>query len=596
MGKREKDGPGGSFLIEETAPEGVSTPEDLTDDQSAVADGVVDFMKGSVEPATGQIESKDLETLTALVREAGDLGILGIDIPEDLGGLGADAVMATRVFEAIGYGGNGSYATTIGAHSGIGTWPILYFGTPEQQAAYLPKIASGEWIAAYALTEAGSGSDALSAKCKAVLEPDGKHYLVNGTKAFITNAHIAHVFTVFAKIDGADNACFIIEGDWPGVSIGEEEHKMGIVGSSTANLILEDVRVPVANLLGAPGKGHHVVLNTLNLGRFKLGAGCLGAIKRLVDETVAYTAEREQFGEPLSSFGAVQAMIADMVIAGWVGDSVVYRTAGMLEDKMTGVSPGKDAVKAIKSTSVECSIAKVLLSELLWQSADNAVQAYGGYGYCEEYPVARSLRDSRINRIFEGTNEVNRMIIIGDILKAAMKQEIPFLQSLQVLNAPDPDDYVLQQPGDRETDMVTAAKELTSVAIGKAAEKYMLDLPKQQQIMLPLADMVIDCYAMESALLRLRNIMIGDKKHMDPLENAEEMIVSAFLQDAYDRVLLRTKQVIANLSDGDSAYRTAELEKIAILTNRIGELFRFDGLGLRLLIAKAAIDKGGWPC
>lgn len=595
MAKREKDGPGGSFLIEETAPEGVFTPEDLTDDQLAIADGVVEFMKGSVEPATAKIESKDFETLTALVREAGALGILGIDIPEELGGLGADAITAARVFEAIGYGFNGSYATTIGAHSGIGTWPILYFGTPEQRATYLPKIAGGEWIAAYALTESGSGSDALSAKCKATLEADGQHYLLNGTKAFITNAHIADVFTVFAKIDGADNACFIVEGTWSGVSIGEEEHKMGIIGSSTANLILEDVRVPVENLLGAPGKGHHVVLNSLNLGRFKLGAGALGAIKRLVDETVAYTVERKQFGQPISSFGAVQAMIADMVIAGWVGESMVYRTAGVIEDQMIGVSPGKDAVKAIKSCSVECSIVKVALSEMLWQSADNAVQAFGGYGYCEEYPVARALRDSRINRIFEGTNEVNRMIIIGDILKAAMKQEIPFLQSFQALHAPNADDYELK-PGDRSADMVTAAKELTSVALGKATEKYMLDLPKQQQVMLPLADMVIDCYAMESALLRLRSIKAGDKKQLHPFENAEELIESVFLQDAYDRVLLKARQVITNLAYGDSAYITAELEKIAILTNRIDDLFRFDTLGLRLLIAKAAIDKGGWPC
>src|SRR6202521_1038372 len=419
---------GGSFLLETRRPEEVFTPEDFTEQHQLIGQTAEEFANNEILPNAEKIEHKDFSISRELLKKAGDLGLSGVEIPEAYGGLEMDKVTAAVIADHIAkYAG---FATTWGAHSGIGMLPIVYFGTEEQKKKYLPRLAAGEIVGAYALSEATSGSDALNCRARAVLSPDGKHYILNGEKMWITNAGFADLFTEFAKVDGEKFSAFLVEKTFPGFSIGAEEHKMGIRGSSTCPLILNDCKVPAENLLGEIGKGHIIAFNILNIGRFKLGAMCVGGGRVSLESAISYAKQRKAFNKSISDFGLVREKIANMATLLYVGESLVYRTGGMMDAALaevdkSGAESTKEARKAIEEYAVECSIIKVWGSEMVDYIVDETLQIYAGYGFVEEYPAERAYRDARINRIFEGTNEINRLIITGFLLKRAMTGQLP---------------------------------------------------------------------------------------------------------------------------------------------------------------------------
>ena len=507
---------GGEFIIKSSESKDVFCPEDFTEEQKMIQETVEDFNKTEIYPNTDKIEKQENDIAATLLEKFGDLGLLGTHMPEEFGGMDMDFNTNTIIGEAIGP--SGSFSVAYNAHTGIGMLPILYFGTDAQKQKYLPKLVTGEFKASYCLTEPSSGSDALSAKTTAVLSEDGKHYILNGQKMWITNAGFADIFTIFAQVDGTQFTGFIVERDREGLTLGAEERKLGIKGSSTRMVFLENVKIPVENLLGEIGKGHHIAFNVLNTGRFKLGASVLGGSKMIMKESIGYANERIQFKQPISAFGAIQHKIAEMGIQNFLSESALYRTSNFINEKIkeykaSGESYSAAKLKAAEEYALECSIIKILGSEVLDFCVDEGVQIHGGMGYSEEGSVARAYRDSRINRIFEGTNEINRMVIINTILKKAMKGQLdivsPALAVQSELQNQTTDPTQFEEPFELEKHTVHNFKKVLLMLLGSSAKLAMegkLDLKKEQELLMNMADIVIEIFSAESALLRILKI------------------------------------------------------------------------------------------
>lgn len=586
MGERVK---GGAFLLGAVTPEQVFTPEEFTEEHKMVAKTAFDFTAKEVEPRVEELEKLDPELMASLLKQAGELGLLGADIPEEYDGAGLDKISSMLIAENLTRGG--SFGLAHGAHTGIGSLPIVLFGNADQKKRYLPALATGEKIAAYCLTEPTSGSDALGAKTRAELSADGKYYILNGTKQFITNAGMADVFVVYAKIDGEKFTAFIVDRDTEGLSLGSEEKKMGIKGSTTRQVILENAKVPVENLLGEIGKGHVIAFNILNIGRYKLAVGCLGAAKHAIELAAKYSLERKQFGKPISSFGMIREKLARMATSIYVTESMVYRTGGLIDAALAEIDhhaedAGPRIGRAIEEYALECSINKVFASEALDFVADEAVQIHGGYGYISEYPVERIYRDSRINRIFEGTNEINRLIIPGMLLRKAMKNELPFLQVAQSLQKEllQPLTPVSDEPVTREAQLVERAKKVFLLAAGTAVQKLGQKLQDEQEILARIADLVIEIFAMESAVLRT----IKKVQAKDLYADLAVAMTSLYCIDAFRRVEGYAREVLLAVEKGDVlATQLSALKKLTRMPN-------VDWLGLTRTIAAKVLDFQGY--
>ncbi len=546
---------GGAFLLGPVDENTVFTPEDFDDIHLMIKKTSYDFMKNQVEPRVDEIEEKAEGVTLGLLREAGELGMIGSDVPEEYGGEEADKITTMIITESASISG-GSFATVFGAHTGIGTLPIVYFGNKEQKEKYLPGLATAEKIAAYALTEPEAGSDALNCKTKAVLSDDGKYYILNGAKQYITNAAWADVIVTYAKIDGERFTAFIVDADSEGVIIDPEEKKMGIKGSSTCSVIFENAKIPVENMLWLDGKGHQVAFNILNIGRFKLGAGCVGGSKRVIEFSSEYALQRVQFNQPIAQFNIIKNKIANMTILTYIMESLVYRIAGMIDEKLeevkaSGAEPS-DIVKAIQEYAIECSISKVFCSEGMDYIADEGVQIFGGYGYGEEYPAERSYRDSRINRIFEGTNEVNRMLIPGTLLRKAMKQEVPFMEAVMGLGGTLKQLKEAEIPAEspaREEFYLNNMKTLFLLAAGNAAQKFGQEITNEQEVLCRLADMAMEVFAAESGLLRAKKMVArGDSEEA----RLAMSMTKCFINDMVPKMENWAKEVIAGTLEDEA--------------------------------------------
>jgi len=578
---------GGAFLIEDRTPEEIFTPEDFTEEHRMIAETTRQFVDNEVIPRIDELEKHDWKLARDLIKKAADLGLIAANIPEEYGGLGLDQTSSALVGENVGR--SASFATTLGAESGIGLLPIIYFGTEAAKQKYLPRIASGELITAYALTEAGSGSDAMAAKATARLSADGTHYILNGEKMFITNGGFADIFIVFAKVDGDKFSAFIVEKQ-DGVSPGAEEHKMGIKGSSTTPLVLSDAKAPLENLLGEVGKGHKIAFNILNIGRFKLGAMCIGGMKLMVHEATRYANERHQFGKSISSFGAIRSKLGEMAIRTWVGEAMIYRTVGMIETAISDTTDPDAKLRAIEEYSAECSIIKVALSEYCDYVADEMVQIYGGYGYSADYPAERAYRDSRINRIFEGTNEINRMLIPGRLMKSALSGKLKLLPAAQALMDEvltpqmatfDDDEKLLAA----EQKLAKNGKKVALMTLGTAAQKFMMTLGDQQEVLLAIADIIMDTYAMESAILRAQKLASSQgeaaaARYID--------MTRVFCNDAVERIEARAKNTLAGMAEGD------ELRTLLAALRRFTKLTPMNTITARQRIADVLIEANKW--
>ena len=505
--------PGGSFLIASVTPDQVFTPEDFDEDQEQVRRTTLRFMSEEVLTQVADLEKKQPGLARQLIEQAAELGLLGVLVPERYDGLEMNLATQALVSECLG--SYASFSTTYGAHAGIGTLPIVFFGTERQKQAYLPRLGSAELMAAYCLSEPQAGSDALAALTRAELSPDGRHYVLNGQKMWISNGDWADLYTVFAKVDGEKFTAFLVEREWKGVSPGAEEHKMGLWGSSTTALYLDNVHVPVENVLGEIGRGHLIAFNVLNLGRLELAASCVGGNKHLIAESAAYAEQRKAFGTTISNFGAIRQKIADMTVRTFAGESLIYRTAGMIDARLAGFSwdepdAAATALRAVEEYAIECSISKVYLSEAHDFVADEAVQIHGGYGYHQDYAVERCYRDSRINRIFEGTNEINRLLTAGMLLKRASQGRLDLLTA--ILNAQQiPEPVADSDSFARYRDLAERTKRATLIAAGAAYQRFGQDLERHQQVTAALGDMVMGGYALESALLRAMKLRPGGR-------------------------------------------------------------------------------------
>jgi alkylation response protein AidB-like acyl-CoA dehydrogenase len=576
---------GGSFIVEDHSPEEVFTPEELSDEHRMIAQTAREFMEKEVLPQDEEIEKKNLGLTVELLRKAGELGLLSIDIPEKYGGMGLDKISSLIVSEQTS--SQASFTSSLGGHTTIGTLPIVYFGNEEQKRRYLPRLATGELLAAYALSESGSGSDAMGAKTKAVLSDDGKYYLLSGQKMWITNAGFADVFVVFAKVDGEKFTAFIVERGYPGFSVAPEEHKMGINGSSTCALNLEDCRVPVENVLGEIGKGHKIAFNILNIGRLKLGIGAVSGSKRLCGLATDYANQRHQFGVPISSFGLIKQKLAEMAVRAYAGECMVYRTMGMIDDRLEPVDPdnSEEVLRAIEEYAIECSIIKVAGSEMLGYCADEAVQVFGGNGYSKDYPVERAYRDARINRIFEGTNEINRLVISGQLLRKAMKGELPIFQAakklmdeiLQPALPEDPEDGTFAQ----EHAALGNVKKICIAVLGSAAQKYRDKVQEQQEVLAAASDIVMDIYAIESAILRTEKLI---QSRGEASASLQIDATRTFTNDALQRIEMNARKAVAAMTEGD------ELRTMLAVLRRLTRFVPFDTVAARRRIAGALIE------
>ncbi|OLN29707.1 acyl-CoA dehydrogenase family protein [Desulfosporosinus metallidurans] len=581
---------GGGFLLAEVSPDQVFVREEINEDHLQLKRMAHNFMVKEVAPKIEEMEEQQEGVVREAMRQAGELGLLGLEVPEEFGGLSMDKASTVVVGEEVPRGG--SFAVAYAAHTGIGTLPIVYFGTPEQKAKYLPGLASGEKIAAYCLTEPGSGSDALGAKTTAVLNAEGTHYCLNGTKQFITNAGFADVFLVYAKVDGKLTN-FVIERETPGLSFGPEEKKMGIKGSSTRQVILEDVMVPVENVVGEVGRGHVVAFNILNVGRFKLAAGAIGSASVVLETALKYASERKQFGVALNTFGAIQSKLGEIATRTYMAESVVYRTAGLMENGFHGLDLTgdcrKEAGKALEEYAIECSLNKVLASEVLDFAVDEGVQIHGGYGFIQEYPIERMYRDSRINRLFEGTNEINRLLVPGTLLKRAMTGELPLLQAAKAVSKELVSGGMSSDAEGLEglTQITQKAKKLVLMAAGLAAQNLGAGLKDNQFVLMGLAEMVLQVYAMESAVLRARKVQTLDVS--DQHKAFVEKAATLGTYEAFNILEQQAKEVLCAVEKGDS------LSTVLAGMRKLVRRPTVDMIGLRQEIAQYVIEKEEYP-
>lgn len=579
---------GGEFLVTDADVEDVFILEEMTREHKMIYAAAFDFVKKEIRPNMERINEKNEELSRSLIKKAGDLGLNATDIPEEYGGEEMDKISTCLVTDAIG--GAASFSVIHSAHTGIGTLPIVYFGTEAQKKKYLPKLGTGEWLAAYCLTESGAGSDALNAQTTATLSDDGRHYLLNGEKIFITNGAWADLFIVYAKVDGEKFTGFIVERSFPGVSSGPEEKKLGIEGSSTTSVIFKDCMVPVENVLFEIGKGHKIAFNVLNIGRYKLGAGVTGGCKVIIAEATRYATTREQFGKKIASFGMIKNKLADMCINIFMAESLTYRLAAMIEDKLGSLDlqarkEGAENAKAIEEYAVECSIAKVYGSECLDFCADEVVQIFGGYGYIAEYPAEGIYRDARINRIFEGTNEINRLLIAGTVLKRAVQGRLALFDAVQAVeeeakagvpDAPGFDDAPLAA----QQHLVKMSKKILLLTLGKAAGNLLADLAEEQEVLAFLADMITEIFAMESGLLRALKMI--DKKGEKRAEY-HTAAVKIYINDAIPKIVHWSKQVLTFVEKGDA------LVALLAAVDKLAAYRPVDTVNLRRRIAEKVI-------
>lgn len=580
--------PGGSFLLESRAPAEIFTPEDLNEEQRQIAATAAQFAREEIQGATAAIEVKEPGAMAAVLRKAAELGFTAVDVSDEYGGLGMDKVTSTVVTDQLSI--LASFSTAFGAHTGIGTLPLLWYGTEEQKQRYLPKLATCEWIAAYGLSEASSGSDAMNIRARAVLSADGTHYILNGEKHWITNCGIADLYTVFAKIDGEQFSAFLVERTTPGLSVGAEEHKLGIRGSSTCPLVFQDCKIPKENLLGEAGKGHHIAFNVLNSGRFRLGVACVGGARHGLAHMIRYSKERRAFGKAIAEMGLIQQKLSTSAARLYAAESIAYRTAGMIDARQSGQDPN-DAPKSIAEYAVECSILKVYGSEMLTLVCDELVATMGGYGYVEEYPAERYYRDARINRIFEGTNEINRLIITGWLMKQAMSGKLPLLPAIQrvmdEVTQPPSFDAASEdgEPLAREAGILAAVKKMTLFAAGVASQRFMTALEEQQEVMAALADMIGQIYALESAWLRARKIA-EVRRNTAPVAAAMTGLIA---EETMELAEQRARRVLAACGQGD-ALRT----QLAIL-RRLARFTPADTVALTRNVARQCIELERYP-
>jgi alkylation response protein AidB-like acyl-CoA dehydrogenase len=546
---------GGEFLIKESIAQDIFIPEEFNEEQRMMASTAQDFLDKEVNALHDRIDAQEPGLMVNLMDKAGELGLLGIAVPEEYGGLGKDFLTSMLITEVLGSAH--SFSVAMAAHTGIGTLPVLYFGNKAQKDKYLPLLANGKWKASYCLTEPGSGSDALAAKTKAVLSDDKKFYVLNGQKMWITNAGFADLFTVFAQVDGDKFTGFLIEKTYPGLTLGEEEHKMGIKGSSTRQVFFSDCKVPVENVLGEIGKGHLIAFNILNIGRAKLAAATLGGCKKVCSQSVSYSNEREQFKLPISKFGAIRHKIAEQAIKIFALESTLYRVSCLIDEKEKemlsgGMDYSKSLLKAAEEYAVECAILKVAGSETLDFVVDEGVQIYGGYGYSTEFPMDRAYRDSRINRIFEGTNEINRLLVVDMILKRAMKGELDLMTAATNVQK---ELMGIPEFGNGNTELFTAEKKAITdmkkailMVAGAAVQKFMMTLAKEQEILMNIADMAIDIFLSESVMLRVEKLvkLQGETSCVTRLD-----MMRVFISDAIERVAYNGRTAINSFAEGD---------------------------------------------